>query len=117
MIGMGLETGHSAQAEPANAAQPIRILEATYGQRCGVTPGNATDEVARRCNGVQTCTYAVPTRLPIQSGATSQGACRGDFQATWQCGDDGIHVAALGASVSPGDVLILSCVPETGPGR
>ncbi|CAB3802650.1 hypothetical protein LMG28688_05607 [Paraburkholderia caffeinitolerans] len=111
------------------AAPVIAIVSGTWGANCGAPHGNATRDLARRCDGLRTCGYVLDARamssppsranqaLPSPRIATSSGACRVDYRARWRCGSHEVHDAALGATASPGDTLVLSCVHENGPGH
>ncbi|NML34586.1 hypothetical protein [Paraburkholderia antibiotica] len=106
--GMLALSGHAGADEHA-----ITIVSGTYGENCGAARGNLTGDIARHCNGRQTCDYSMPAR---QQGSTT-AACPGDFLAQWHCdGTDG-HSAALSAGARPGDTLVLSCVESRGAGK
>jgi hypothetical protein len=91
--------------------QTIAIVSGTYGQNCGAPRGNATRDLARRCDGHRTCDYVLADAF---SGDT---ACRRDFLAEWRCGKAEFHTAALGAGAHRGDMLGLTCVRESGAGK
>jgi hypothetical protein len=92
--------------------QTIAIVSGTYGQNCGAPRGNATRDLARRCDGRRTCDYVLDDAF---SGDTA--ACRRDFLAEWRCGKDEFHTAALSAGAHRGDMLGLTCVRENGAGK
>ncbi|CAE6775433.1 hypothetical protein R69927_04143 [Paraburkholderia domus] len=78
--------------------------------------GNATHDLARQCDGLQTCPYILHKAL---TGSSSKG-CRKDpkdFRVEWRCTDTEFHTATLSAEARPGSTLVLSCVEDTGPGR
>jgi hypothetical protein len=106
-----------AQSAPATqAAPPIAIVSGTWGANCGAPHGNATRDLALRCNGLRTCGYVL-AGTPASTRGTSSGACHVDYRARWRCGSHEFHDAALSAGASAGDTLVLSCVPESGPGH
>ena len=50
----------SVTAEEKTPANPIRVLEATYGGNCaGVAKGNVTKFIASTCDGTDLCNYRV----------------------------------------------------------
>ena len=72
---------------PAPDALPIKIEEATYGTNCGsrVKSGNATDQLARACDGRQQCSVLISVS---ELGDPAQG-CPKDFVVRYQCGANG----------------------------
>ncbi|RKP46514.1 hypothetical protein D7S89_16910 [Trinickia fusca] len=98
---------------PEADTQTINIVSGTYGENCGVPRGNATQSLARRCDGRRTCDYVLNDAF----GDGDTAACRRGFLAEWRCGKTEFHTAALSAGAKPGDTLVLSCVRENGPGR
>jgi hypothetical protein len=97
----------------AAQAQRIHIESGTYGANCGAASGNATRDLAKRCNDHATCRYIVNTRLD----ATQRAACARDFTAEWSCDHREFHRAMLSAEAGYGSSLILTCVPSTGAGK
>ncbi|SAK64251.1 hypothetical protein AWB82_03401 [Caballeronia glebae] len=97
----------------STGARTITILSATYGANCGAESGNATHDLTRQCNGLDTCQY-VPNRKRI-SDATQ--ACRNDLQANWRCTDSEIHTATLSPEAGVNSTLVLSCIEQNGPGH
>lgn len=93
--------------------QTINIVSGTYGQNCGAPRGNATQRLARRCDGRRSCDYVLNEAF----GDGDTAACRRGFLAEWRCGNTEFHTAALSAGAEQGDTLVLSCVRENGPGR
>ncbi|RDJ98246.1 hypothetical protein [Paraburkholderia lacunae] len=77
---------------------------------------DVTHNVARQCDGLQTCPYILPKAL---TGAPSQGCRKGfkDFRIEWLCTDTEFHSATLSAEAGLGSRLVLSCVEETGSGK
>jgi hypothetical protein len=94
-------------------AREIKIASGTYGKNCGASPGNATAELARQCDGLQTCRYVL-REAPADPPSVR---CRTDFRAEWFCTDSEFHTAALSANAAPGSTLVLSCVEEAGAGK
>ncbi|CAB3799249.1 hypothetical protein [Pararobbsia alpina] len=93
-------------------ARAIRIVSGTYGQNCGAPIGNATHDLARQCNGRETCRYIVGKSL----AGDPVVACRKDLLAEWLCSDTEFHTAALSPEAW-GSTLVLSCIRQTGAGR
>lgn len=75
------------------SADPIRIESGTYGSNCGARQGNATRQLALRCNSADTCSY--PVALP--TALRTSNACRADFVAEWFCGPSEFHRAVVSA--------------------
>ncbi|CAE6818383.1 hypothetical protein R75461_05984 [Paraburkholderia nemoris] len=100
-------------ANSSAETRAIRILAGTYGTNCRMPRGDATHDLARQCDGLQTCPYIL-RKAP--TGAPSKD-CRKDFRVEWRCTDTEFHTATLSAEAGPGSRLVLSCVEETGPGR
>lgn len=97
----------------------IRVVSATYGTNCETPRADVIHNVARQCDGLQTCTYILRKALtdtPTQS-CDKQTRDFKDFRVEWRCTDTEFHSATLGAEAGPGSRLVLSCVEETGPGR
>lgn len=112
--GVPVLTDASRPTAPADRhLSAITILSATYGRNCGQEDGNATSDLARRCDGHTACTYMLTGDI---AGANSR-SCRGDLVAQWQCGDGQTHAAALSAGAAPGDRLLLSCREFAGAGK
>lgn len=59
----------------------IEIVEATYGENCGVKPGNSTVQVQHACNGGVSCTFVVNAS---QLGDPAQ-ACAKGFSIEYKC--------------------------------
>lgn len=94
-------------------AGTIKVTSATYGEQCGAVRGNATRDLARRCDGRKTCQYML-TRVVESERADG---CREDFLAEWRCSARESHIAAVSPSAGAGDTLVLSCIPSTGAGK
>jgi hypothetical protein len=101
----------SLAAEPQ--ARTIRIVSGTYGQNCGAPHGNATDDVAHRCDGRTTC----ETTPRVTRKDRVEASCSRDFVVEWRCDDADFHTAALGPAAGADDTLVLSCVSERGAGK
>lgn len=103
----------AALAISSAEAREIKVVSGTFGENCGASRGNATADLARQCDGLQTCRYVLheaPTHAPSVR-------CRTDFRAEWFCTDTEFHTATLGAKAEPGSTLVLSCVEEAGAGK
>lgn len=108
MVGMVLLTCASGAH-----ARTITIISGTYGANCGAERGNATLDLTRQCDGLDTCQY-VPNRQRISDAAR---ACRNDLQADWRCTDSEVHTAMLSPEAGAGSTLVLSCIEQNGPGH
>jgi hypothetical protein len=96
-------------------AQAIVVTSATYGYNVpGVTPGNATSQVAGQCNGLYACAYTVwyynftPDPAP---GKAKQ------FIVNWTCGGTPYQTTATplyqGNEAGYGSIATLSCPTVT----
>lgn len=94
-------------------ALTVTIVSGTYGPNCGAPPGNLTADLARRCNGRDTCSYPIPANV----AQPDRPACRASFVAEWRCGQDEPHLATLATGAMPGDRLVMSCVRYGGAGK
>lgn len=94
-------------------AREIKVVSGSYGKNCGASRGDATAELARQCNGLQTCRYVL-REAPAGSPSVR---CRTDFRAEWLCTDTEFHTATLSANAEPGSTLVLSCIDEAGAGK
>ncbi len=100
---------------PPAAAKSLfmTIVSGTYGPNCGAPQGNATADLARQCNGRETCSYP----LPVPVAQAGRQACRASFVAEWRCGQSESHLAMLGAGAASGDRLVMSCARYDGAGK
>jgi hypothetical protein len=104
---------YGSPAADANPSNTITIVAGTYGRNCGQQEGNATLDLARRCDGQTACTYLLTGDV---AGGGVQ-SCRSDLIAQWQCGDGQTHAASLAAGAAPGDQLLLGCREFPGAGK
>ncbi|WP_241495894.1 hypothetical protein [Paraburkholderia monticola] len=102
-----------ASANSAAEMRAITIVSGTYGENCGAPHGNLTRELARHCNGRETCNYAMPG---LHKGGTTM-ACASNFHAEWHCDHADFHTAALSPGAKSGDTLVLGCVESRGAGK
>jgi hypothetical protein len=91
----------------------ITIVSGTYGGNCGAPHGNLTRELARHCNGRESCDYRVPG---LHKGGLTMG-CQSDLHAEWHCDHADYHSAALSPGAKSGDTLVLGCVESRGAGK
>jgi hypothetical protein len=110
---MGLSSqARSASIDKAFEVNPLNtqtttivVVAGSYGRNCGAQRGNATLDLARHCDGQQTCGYTLPRHITKMS----VGSCRQGFVAEWRCGKAETHIAELSAGAAPGDELVLTC--------
>ena len=91
----------------------IEVVSGTYGQNCGAQRGNATPDLATRCDGRDTCEYRIDRRRILDPAE----GCPKDFLAEWRCGKTEFHTAMLSPEAGAGSTLVLSCVRQTGAGK
>jgi hypothetical protein len=65
-------------------ASGIKVVAGTYGENCGAPYGNATRDLALKCNGLEECDYQVRWQL---IGDPAYG-CKKEYVAKWRCGDN-----------------------------
>ena len=81
LLGSWSSPGGAADKKRAN---PIKVVEATYGGNCpGVAKGNATELVAAACADNDLCNYRVYYK---QLGGDPSPGCDKDFKVTYSCG-------------------------------
>ena len=100
-------------ASSSAQAIAIKVVSGTYGQNCGAQRGNATPDLATRCDGRDTCEYCIDRRRILDPAA----GCPKDFLAEWRCGKTEFHTAMLSPEAGAGSTLVLSCVRQTGAGK
>lgn len=91
----------------ASADKPtIKVVSGTYGRNCNAKAGNATEQLAKACDGKPVCDYAVePVELEDASAT-----CAKDFAAEWKCGSSSaVYSAILPAGAGKNDKLHLAC--------
>jgi hypothetical protein len=95
-----------ASAVPAAPAVPIKVVSGTYGRNCNAKAGNATAQLAKTCDGLGSCDFAIdPAKLDDPAPN-----CSKDFAAEWKCGDgNAVYSTALSALSGKNDKLRLSC--------
>lgn len=96
-----------ANVDPASF-DGIKLVSATYGKSCGGASGNATEFLAKACNGLGKCDYKVDVNV---LGDPANG-CSKDFTAKWLCG--GTENAApkelrIKAEAGLGSIAALAC--------
>ena len=69
------------QERRIEATSGIVVTSATYGESCGVRPGNATGKTGAACNGQTDCTYVVDVALL----GDPAGGCAKDFSVDYIC--------------------------------
>lgn len=69
------------EARRIEATSGIVVTSATYGENCGVRPGNATSKAGAACNGGTDCTYVVDVALL----GDPAGGCAKNFAIDYIC--------------------------------
>ena len=75
-------SGREIQLSCGDATSAIRVRSATYGENCGATWGNATQDLEARCNGSKSCNYRVDHQV---IGDPAVG-CPKTYQFSYKCG-------------------------------
>jgi hypothetical protein len=92
------------------AATGVQILSATYGGSCGAPRGNATKDLANRCNGREDCDYVVD----VDRLGDPAPRCGKDFQVEYSCAPDtALLLKQLPAEAGLKGHLQVNCTPET----
>jgi hypothetical protein len=105
----GLKSELKLNCEPP-VASGLRVRSATYGASCGAPLGNATDDLAKSCNGRADCDYVVD----VERLRDPAPGCGKNFQVEYSCAPD---TARLRKEL-PGEAglkkhLQLSCALES----
>ncbi len=95
----------AASASEASAQPTITVLDATYGERCGVSRGNATWSVAPTCNGFQSCTY----NISVGTLGDPKRGCEKDFVVRYKCSNSTASLNAVAPAEANGRNVSLSC--------
>ncbi len=87
----------------------IKVISATYGSNCGAPYGNATNDLARVCDGKGSCEYVIDVRV---LGDPAKG-CPKDYVAEWKCGrDPKSGTVGARAEAGTGTPIVLKCPIE-----
>jgi hypothetical protein len=91
---------------PSADKPTIKMASATYGRNCNARAGNATQQMAKACDGKTVCDYAVePVELE-----NAPANCVRDFAAEWKCGTgSALYTAILPAGAGKDEKLHLTC--------
>jgi hypothetical protein len=84
----------------------IQIKRATYGERCGATPGNVTAFVRQHCDGRPRCTLRVDVN---EIGDPGPGLSEGVFRRVALEGPPPIKTTRLPPEAGFGSVARLDC--------
>lgn len=104
---VSMMTMQSGVPDTSSADKPvIRMVSGTYGRNCNAKAGNATQQIAKACDGKSACDYAVePVELE-----NAPANCVMDFAAEWKCGSGGaVYSAIFPVVASKNDKLHLAC--------
>lgn len=88
-VGWDFSTGGNFDQAVSDSvlSSEIRIVEATLGANCGLTPGNATDLFAGSCNGRTGCSRIAGEGLGY-GAVDGPNPCRKDFRVRYTCGNE-----------------------------
>jgi len=75
-------SGREIKLSCGEEAPPIKVQSATYGENCGATKGNATQDLKAQCNEQRACNYQVNHQV---LGNPAVG-CAKTYQFSYQCG-------------------------------
>lgn len=84
----------------------IKVVSGTYGRSCNAKVGNATQQLAKSCDGKSVCDHVIePVAL---EGAPAD--CAKDFAVEWKCGSGStVYAATLPATAGKNEKLHLAC--------
>jgi peptidoglycan/LPS O-acetylase OafA/YrhL len=97
-----------AQTAISGASIPngLRVLSATYGPNCAATWGNATKDMAKTCDGKNTCQYTVD----VEKLGDPAAGCAKNFVVDYQCAPAPAHlIKTLPAEAGLRSKMDLSC--------
>lgn len=83
----------------------MQIISATYGASCGAPKGNATDHLAKACDGTAKCEY----RIDHQVLGDPRRGCAKNFEAEYRCSHFGGSRTASAPAEASGTVTTLTC--------
>lgn len=85
---------------------PIKVVSGTYGRSCNAKAGNATQQLAKSCDGKPDCDY---TAEPVELD-DAPANCIKDFVAEWKCGSGStVYSAILPVVTGKIEKLHLAC--------
>jgi hypothetical protein len=90
---------------PAQSAERIHVLSATYGRNCGAPAGNATREITTNCEGNVFCVY----QIDVGVLGDPKNGCAKDFTAEFECGAGQELTAQVTPEAGFGSLLRLNC--------
>jgi len=93
-------------AVTARRSVGLSIMSASYGENCGVAPGNVTVALRRACNGHETCDYIVD----VDKIGDPAPSCAKSFSVEYQCASTRLK-SGLPAEAGLKSRLVLSCAP------
>lgn len=89
-----------------NPKSTIKVVSGSYGNNCGVKPGNVTVQVARSCDGQALCEYKIDPAA-LDDPAPN---CVKNFIAEWKCGTaETVYAVSMPAAAVRGEPLRLAC--------
>jgi len=95
-----------ASATANSETATIKVVSGTYGRNCNGKAGNATAQVAKSCDGHNSCDFTIDTTT-LEDPAPN---CNKDFSAEWKCGNgNAVYSAALSSLSGKSDKLRLNC--------
>jgi hypothetical protein len=96
----------AASAPAAAESVTIKVVSGTYGRNCNGKAGNATAQIAKACDGHNSCDFAIDT-TQLEDPSPN---CSKDFAAEWKCGNNSaVYSAALPSLAGKNDKLRLNC--------
>ncbi len=100
------DAGAGKQPGVSVPSAPLKIVSATYGKSCNAKTGNATQALAKACDGKPFCDYT-PEPADIEGAPAN---CARDFAAEWKCGSsNAVYSATFPANAGKNDKLHLEC--------
>jgi hypothetical protein len=102
----GLGLGLIAAVTACGPRGEIRVVQASYGNNCGVPAGNATIALSRACDGKSDCPY----KVDVSVLGDPKFGCAKAFQVVWRCpGEEKVRRVDLEGEAGFGAVAHLTC--------
>jgi hypothetical protein len=102
----GLGTVVTMQCANQTGSGRVDILTATYGPNCGARRGNATQHIARACNGTSKCDY----RIDVNNLGDPRPGCVKTYEAEYRCSASGsTQAVSVPGEAGLGTIVTLQC--------
>ena len=90
---------------PRRTVSGVVVTSATYGGNCGAPRSNATQQLARACNGRTSCDYVIDWQVI----GDPKPYCGKNYIAEWRCGDGRVRSASVPPEAGYQKTISLRC--------